>query len=132
MRDPAYEPETARMLDLVLDADTLFVDCGANIGWWSAIAARRIGAPGRVIAIEASKSVFVRLTEKDRKEILRYAKAERRKIADWIRGVLLDEIARSVFGDNPRSRAVRAIQAKYQPIVINRSDVNNSIAEPNR
>ena len=44
----------------------------------------------------------------------------------------LDEIARSVFGDNPRSRAVRAIQAKYQPIVINRSDVNNSIAEPNR
>src|SRR5438128_1874466 len=63
MRDPAYEPETARMLDLVLDADTLFVDCGANIGWWSAIAARRIGAPGRVIAIEASKSVFVRLTE---------------------------------------------------------------------
>jgi FkbM family methyltransferase len=63
MRDPAYEPETARMLDLVLDADTLFVDCGANIGWWSAIAARRISTPGRVIAIEASGSVFARLKE---------------------------------------------------------------------
>ncbi len=40
------------------------------------------------------KGVFVRLTEKDRREILRFAKSERRKVADWIRGVLLDEISR--------------------------------------
>lgn len=63
MRDPAYEPETARMLDLVLDGHTAFVDCGANVGWWSAIAARRIGVHRRVIAIEASATVFARLKE---------------------------------------------------------------------
>lgn len=63
MRDPAYEPETARMLDLVLDGNTAFVDCGANVGWWSVIAAQRIGADGRVIAIEASTTVVARLQE---------------------------------------------------------------------
>jgi FkbM family methyltransferase len=63
MRDPAYEPETAAMLDLLLDEHTLFVDCGANIGWWSVIAARRIGQTGHVIAIEASSRVFSRLRE---------------------------------------------------------------------
>ncbi len=40
------------------------------------------------------RGVFVRLTERDRKDILKYAKAERRKVSDWIRGVLLDEISR--------------------------------------
>jgi FkbM family methyltransferase len=63
MRDPAYEPETASMLNLLLDEQTLFVDCGANIGWWSVIAAQRIGSLGHVIAIEASGNVFAQLRD---------------------------------------------------------------------
>ena len=58
-----YEPEMAKILDRVLDDECAFVDCGANIGYWSAIAARRIGRTDRVIAIEAAFDSYERLRE---------------------------------------------------------------------
>lgn len=52
-----YEPELADALTDLLDPGATFVDCGANIGWWSAFAAVRIGAEN-VMAIEASSTVL--------------------------------------------------------------------------
>lgn len=46
-----YEPEVSASLDRQLDSSTYFVDCGANIGYWSVRAAKR--ALG-VVAVEAS------------------------------------------------------------------------------
>lgn len=43
--------ETAFILDTVKEGQT-FVDIGANIGWFAVQAARKVGATGRVIAIE--------------------------------------------------------------------------------
>jgi FkbM family methyltransferase len=55
-----YEPEIARVLDNVLQADTTFIDCGASNGWWSvyALGLRQVG---QIIAIEASPIMFSEL-----------------------------------------------------------------------
>jgi FkbM family methyltransferase len=56
-----YEPELDFVLKCVLtQPDTYFLDCGANIGYWSVIASRFL-PPGRVIALEASPPQFERL-----------------------------------------------------------------------
>jgi FkbM family methyltransferase len=56
-----YEPDLARLLGRLLAPDTAFIDCGANIGWWSVFAAQRI--PGRVVAVEAAAGLYEQLRD---------------------------------------------------------------------
>jgi FkbM family methyltransferase len=56
-----YEPEIEAALEQVLRPGTPFIDCGANIGYWSLRAAVRHQA--RVIAIEPAGRTFERLVE---------------------------------------------------------------------
>jgi len=56
-----YEPEVDFVLNSQLTSNSFFIDAGANIGYWSAKAARLIGEQGRVIAIEASPPTCQRL-----------------------------------------------------------------------
>jgi len=58
-----YEDEIARVLDRILTPCSLFIDCGANNGYWSLYAASKIGSSERVIAIEAGETNFRRLCE---------------------------------------------------------------------
>ena len=47
-----YEPEIGFMLNLLLTkSDAYFLDCGANIGYWSVIAST-ILSPGRTLALK--------------------------------------------------------------------------------
>ena len=56
-----YEPGLDSILRRVLARpDTYFLDCGANIGYWSVIASQLL-PPGRVVALEASPPQFERL-----------------------------------------------------------------------
>lgn len=55
-----YEPEVEATLSRFLQAGTRFVDCGANIGWWSAFAAVRVGAEN-VTAIEPASFAYRQL-----------------------------------------------------------------------
>ena len=48
----AYEPHVTDRLRPCLDAGGVFVDIGANVGYYTLLAARRVGASGRVIAFE--------------------------------------------------------------------------------
>lgn len=48
----SYEPELWFVLERVLNANSLFIDCGANIGLWSCFAAAKIGSGRGVVAIE--------------------------------------------------------------------------------
>lgn len=58
-----WEPDlTAYIRDSLKPGDT-FVDVGANIGYFTALAAQRVGPGGRVVAIEASPAVFRSLGE---------------------------------------------------------------------
>jgi FkbM family methyltransferase len=61
-----YEPELWHVIDKFAGPDTLFIDGGANIGFWSTVAASRIKNKDRVIAIEASDEVLPRLLANQR------------------------------------------------------------------
>lgn len=59
-----WEPETTALVLSRLQADAVFVDVGANVGWFSVLAGdhlRRLGGKGQVIAFEAQPEVAVRL-----------------------------------------------------------------------
>jgi FkbM family methyltransferase len=47
-----YELDTVRLVRRLLQAGDHFVDCGANIGYFTLAAARRVGASGRVDSFE--------------------------------------------------------------------------------
>lgn len=47
-----YEPETRTLLEELLETGMTFVDGGAHIGYFSLLAARAVGASGRVFAFE--------------------------------------------------------------------------------
>jgi FkbM family methyltransferase len=47
-----YELDTARVLRRLLRAGDTFIDCGANIGYFSLLAAKAVGPTGRVHAFE--------------------------------------------------------------------------------
>jgi len=50
--DARYEPEVTATVRHLLRPGQTFVDAGANIGWFSLLAASLVGPSGRVIAIE--------------------------------------------------------------------------------
>jgi FkbM family methyltransferase len=56
--DGVYEPDVLSFLLEHLPGDGTFVDVGANIGVFALPAAKEVGGRGRVIAIEASNTVF--------------------------------------------------------------------------
>jgi FkbM family methyltransferase len=81
----SYEPEIEAALGQVMRPHTPFIDCGANIGYWSLLAAVRHQA--RVIAIEPAARSFKRLTENVK---LNGDIVETRRAAVWSRsGVVL-------------------------------------------
>jgi FkbM family methyltransferase len=71
-----WEPDVSRTIEHNLHAGDVFVDIGANIGYDSLLAASRVGASGRVVAIEASPRTF---------------------------GLLQDNLARNTFATNVRA-----------------------------
>ena len=57
-----YEAIETRLVRHWLEPGGTFVDVGANWGYFSLVAATRVGPRGRVIALEPDPRVFVRLT----------------------------------------------------------------------
>ena len=60
--DAAYEPDLDWFLTGALRADDVFLDCGANAGVWSVAASSVIVDPSRVVAVEAGRTAFGRLS----------------------------------------------------------------------
>lgn len=58
-----WEPDLTAFISSRLATGDSFIDVGANIGYFSALAARRVGPSGRVLAVEASPAVFASLSE---------------------------------------------------------------------
>lgn len=61
LRSYDHEPEMARLLRLLAAVDYGFIDCGANIGYWSVFAASSVGGGKPVLAIEASAPTYGQL-----------------------------------------------------------------------
>ncbi len=66
LMESAYEPEVDVFFAHVLRQADVFLDCGANIGVWSVAAARVIGDPARVMAVESATTTFGRLVANQR------------------------------------------------------------------
>lgn len=58
LTEGAYEPEVGMVLSLVLSQDAAFIDCGANVGYWSVMASRQIRSRDHIVAIEASARLY--------------------------------------------------------------------------
>jgi FkbM family methyltransferase len=58
-----YEAATTEYLNRHLVPGAVFVDVGANHGYFSILAAARVGARGRVVAFEPNPAVFSQLAE---------------------------------------------------------------------
>jgi FkbM family methyltransferase len=61
-----WEPELSAFIAARLAPGDCFLDVGANIGYFSVLAARRVGETGSVIAVEPSPTVFPLLEESAR------------------------------------------------------------------
>jgi FkbM family methyltransferase len=57
----SFEPNEFAFLDTVLKPGMVFVDVGANDGYYTLFAAKRVGAQGRVLAVEPSTRERVNL-----------------------------------------------------------------------
>ena len=53
----SYEPQTTRFIATRLSPGATFVDVGANVGYFSMLAASRVGSEGRVYAFEPNKNL---------------------------------------------------------------------------
>lgn len=58
-----YERGLVTWLRKSLRAGDVFVDVGANVGWFTLVAARSVGPTGRVVAIEADPRTYALLLE---------------------------------------------------------------------
>lgn len=84
-----YEFRETRLLRRLLRPGDTFVDVGANIGWYTLLAANRIGPTGKVIAFEPSRVVFGHLMDNVRLSGYGHVVAERLALADRPGGVQL-------------------------------------------
>ena len=80
-----WEPVITRFVKSRLKPGDLFVDIGANVGYYSLLAAKLVGPEGHVIAIEASATIArtleqnIALNRLTNVEVVRAAVADRRK-----------------------------------------------------
>lgn len=58
-----WEPELTAWITSRLSPGDVFIDVGANIGYYSLLASTLVGRSGRVVAIEASPAIFRQLQE---------------------------------------------------------------------
>jgi len=58
----SYEPETTRFLAAILRPGMVFMDVGANLGYYTLLAAKRVGPGGQVHAFEPAPAQFRHLS----------------------------------------------------------------------
>jgi len=57
-----WEPNISAVFETLLQEGDVAVDVGANVGYDTLLAARLVGPTGKVVSIEASPSIFAKLT----------------------------------------------------------------------
>lgn len=65
-----YEPHETSLVSEYLQPGMTFIDIGANVGYYTALAASKVGPQGKVLAVEPSPYVYRKLEEMVRKNRL--------------------------------------------------------------
>lgn len=58
-----WEPNNSALIGSILEPDDVFIDIGANIGYYTLLGSTLVGAKGRIVSIEASPAIFAQLEE---------------------------------------------------------------------
>jgi FkbM family methyltransferase len=77
-----WEPNLTRFLERRLKSGDVFVDIGANIGYFTLQASRLVGDTGKVIAFEASPKVYAYLLENLRRNVADNVDARNLAVSD--------------------------------------------------
>lgn len=85
----AYEPNTLVVLESLLRDGDVFLDAGANIGVFSLIAARVVGAGGQVFAFEPSSREWQRLRDNIELNEIANIQVVKAAVADGVGSALL-------------------------------------------
>jgi FkbM family methyltransferase len=81
----AYEPELSSFFYRFLQPGQTFVDIGAHVGYFSLLAAARVGEQGRVVSLEPCERTFWRLTKNTQSSKW----VQRHRVAAWESETLL-------------------------------------------
>jgi FkbM family methyltransferase len=81
----AYEPELSAFFYHFLQPGQTFVDIGAHVGYFSLLAADRVGEQGRVVSLEPCERTYWRLT----KNTQSCKWIQRHRVAAWESGTML-------------------------------------------
>ncbi len=84
-----YELRESKLLRRLLRPGDIFVDIGANLGWFTVLACKQIGDKGKVFAFEPSASVWTKLNRSIEINNLRNVKPENLALSDETGTVLL-------------------------------------------
>jgi FkbM family methyltransferase len=77
-----YEPQETQLVSRILNRGDVFVDAGANWGYFTLTAAQRVGAAGRVLAFEPEPRLFELLCANLRLNALDWVTRHRVGLAD--------------------------------------------------
>lgn len=120
----AREPEVfAAIRDLLHRGDT-FVDAGANIGFYSVLAARRVGPEGRVIAVEMMPDTAQILREHFQMNKVANASVVERALCESEGGTLEAHVEKGKFG-----RASITQGKRGESILVRTTTLNNVLRD---
>jgi len=125
-----YEPEIEFLLKKLRDIDFLFVDAGANYGYWSLLVSSKKFNKKKAIALEPLKSNYNflcinRLNNKNRFETLNLGVGEKKKYTKIYYKDQNSNVGASIYKDNNKKLISEKIKIdKIDNILSNRKEKN--------
>jgi len=100
-KDYVYEQEIEYFLDKVRSVDYVFLDCGANYGYWSVLASSELFGKKEVVAVEASPATYKLLSDNCRANNNRFI---------ILNNALFSSIGQKFYIDSSESHAATSIK----------------------
>ena len=125
-----YEPEIEFLLKKLRDIDFLFVDAGANYGYWSLLVSSKKFNKKKAIALEPLKSNYNflcinRLNNKNRFKALNLGVGEKKKYTKIYYKDQNSNVGASIYKDNNKKLISEKIKIdKIDNILLNRKEKN--------
>lgn len=128
-----WEPNLSNWITETLKKGDYFVDVGANIGYFTLLASRRIGAEGKVISIEASSKIFqllasnVEINKANNVRLINQAVSDKVSTLQLYSGPETNKGTTSIFGSqDPRFICEGTIDARPLCDMLSREEISRA------